>query len=137
MGFAKSIEGGHGRVAELLGRRDKTRLVAQGLRSEPDIAKAAKMAQVPAVRDALRPRRVAEHREDGIVLRARAPPRQHAVRGRDHDAVDPRAIGPRRREADRLEPFGIGRALAEGIAGLSIHVPADLRRVIVGRHWRR
>ena len=99
----------HGAVAGLLRRRHQPRLVAQGLRAEPNVAEAAEMAQVPTVRDALGPRFVtAEDGEDGVVPGALAAPAEDAVAGRDHDTIDPRAIGPRRRESDRLEQVRIG-----------------------------
>src|SRR5215475_7327720 len=58
-----------------------------------------------------------------------ATPAEDAVGRSDHDTIDPWAIGPRRRESDRLEPVGIGRALAERVARLPVSVPMDLRRV--------
>src|SRR5213594_4279446 len=125
MGFAKAVERGHGRFAELLRRGHEARLVAQGLRAEPNVAETAEVAQVPTIRDTLRPRLVtAEDGEDGLVTGVRATPGEDAIRGSDHYAVDPRAIGPRRRESDRLEPLGIGRALAERVARLMVGVPA-------------
>ena len=62
---------------------------------------------MPAIRDTLRSPPVAEHGKDGIVVDAGTPPGQHAVGGSDDHAVNPRTIGPRGRESDRLEPFGI------------------------------
>src|SRR5262252_3265530 len=93
------------------------------------------MTQMTAVGDAFWPRRVAEHCEHRIVIGARTPPSQNAVRGGDHHTVDPRPLGPWRREPDRLEPFRVGRALAERKAHLSVRMPMDLRRRAPWRHY--
>src|SRR5262249_9911162 len=132
MGLAKTIERGHGRVAELLWARYQARLVAHGLRAEGDIAETAEMAEMPAIRDTFRSRSVTEHGEDGIVVDACAPPGQYAVGGRDHHAVNPRTLGPRGRESDRLGPFRIRVAVAERITCFQVGVPVDLREVSGG-----
>ena len=73
-----------------------------------------------------------EHGEDRIVIDACTPPGQYAVGRSDDHAVNPRTIEPRGWESDRLEPFGIRRALTERIACFQIGVPADLRQVSDG-----
>src|SRR5262249_7453403 len=88
-----------------------------------------------AVGDAFRPGRVAEHGEDRVVIGARTPPSQDAVRGGDHHTIDPRPLGPWRREPDRLEPFRVGRALAGPEARLAGPMAMDLRCRVAWSHY--
>src|SRR5205823_2262280 len=108
-------------------RRHQPRVVAYRLGAEADVAETAEVAQVPTIRETLGPRLLTtEDGEHRIIADVGAAPGQDAVHGRDDDAVDPRAIRPRRGKSDRLEPFGIGRARAERIARLAVEVPVNL-----------
>jgi hypothetical protein len=126
VGVAEAVEGRHGRLARLLRGLDQPGLLPQGLGADGDVAEAAQVAHVAAVRDALVAAVVlAEDRHHRVVVGTRALPRHHPVGGGDHHPEDPRPVGPRGREADRLEPVGVGRGATEGEAVFLLQVPVD------------
>src|SRR5262249_60457443 len=118
MGIAKTVERRHRRIAKLLWARYQARLVADRLRAECDVAETAEMAEMPAIRDTFRSPSVTEHGEDGIVIGAGTSPGQYTVGRSDDYAVNPRAIGPRGRESDRLGPIWDRRRVPQRVTRL-------------------